>query len=240
MARPKIATGGIYHVYNRGVEKRDIFMDHSDYFRFIHDLFEFNDEAPAANHVRMREVRLPSSDITGEVGLPSFNWERPRRKLLVDILAFCLMPNHYHLLLRQWIDGGISKFMQKLGTGYTNYFNTKFKRDGVLFQGKYKAKLVERESHFIYLPHYIHLNPLDSANIKWREGKIRDIEKALKFLVSYRWSSYLDYIGIRNFPSLTQRKFLQDLFDEQGGCKKSLTRWLEMINLDMIKKIAID
>lgn len=229
MARPKIATGSVYHIYNRGVEKRNIFMDDSNYFRFIQDLFEFNNEDPAINLGRMIEVRLHS-----------FLPEKPRRRLLVDILAFCLMPNHFHLLLRQRVENGISKFMQKLGTGYTNYFNIKFKRDGVLLQGKYKAKLVEEEAHFIYLPHYIHLNPLDLADIQWRKGKIKNVEKALKFLISYRWSSYLDYIGIRNLPSLTQRRFLLDLFDEQGGYKESLIRWIKMIKLDDLKKTLID
>ena len=137
MARPLLVTGEIYHAYNRGTEGRRIFLNNNDYFRFIRYLYEFNDHD---NVVDMKRRFLRKSGLK--------NTSDPRiikrtREPLVDILEFTLMPNHYHLMLKQIADKGISRFMQRLGTGYTNYFNTKFKRKGVLFQGKYKAKLVD-------------------------------------------------------------------------------------------------
>ncbi len=231
MLRPKMANDEIYHIYNRGVEKRQIFMDNSDYFRFIHNLFEFNDEAPALN-LNYNLSRAPE--------IATQNASKRKRKLLVDILAFCLMPTHFHMMVRQRVDWGISKFMQKLGIGYTNYFNTKSKRAGVLFQGKYKAKIIDNEAYFIYLPHYIHLNPLDLTDMHWREGKVNNVKKVLEFLASYRWSAYLDYIGIKNFPSVTQREFLLGYFDEEGGYQESVANWLKAIELDKIKEVIIE
>jgi putative transposase len=152
MKKPQLENNEIYHILNRGVEQRNIFLDDKDYLRFIHDLYEFNDEAPAEN-IYYKSISLESYEV------------KPRkireRKSIVEILAFCLMPNHYHLLLKQKKDNGISKFMQKLGTGYTMSFNKKYKRKGTLFQNTYKAILIDKQNHFYNLPYYIHLNPLD-------------------------------------------------------------------------------
>ena len=216
MAKPELVNGEIYHIYNKGTEDRKIFLQDSDYFRFIHDLFEFNNEETTINVNRLFYKSYKSK--TKEILLT----KRKKRKLLVEIFAFCFMPNHFHLIVKQKIENGISKFMQKLGTGYTMYFNTRYERKGVLFQSKYKIKLVFSEEHFVYLPHYIHLNPLDLIGIKWREGKVDNPEKAAEFLESYRWSSYLDYIGRKNFPSVTQREFLSEVFGGGQGYKQSI------------------
>lgn len=144
----------------------------------------------------------------------------PERKLLVDILAFCLMDNHFHLLLRQRKERGIVTFMQKLGTGYTNYFNKKYTRVGSLFQGRFKAVLLEKESHFLYLPFYIHANPLAVLAPSERANP----EKALQFLASYRWSSYPDYIGKKNVPSVTSRDFLWKSLGGPAEHKKEMLR----------------
>ena len=174
MKKPSFINNGIYHIYNRGVEKRKVFLDDQDHFRFIHDLFEFNDEAPALNtyyrlpYLQSYEVQLQKTRLQ-KIGATNKAAGRRQRKLLVEILAFCLMPNHYHLLIRQRIDKGAVNFMQKLGTGYTNYFNKRYERVGSLFQGRFKAVLINKESHFIHLPYYIHLNPLDLEMPQWRE-----------------------------------------------------------------------
>ncbi len=208
MQRPHFIENHIYHVFNRGVDKRDTFLDDQDYYRFIHSLFEFNDEEPALN------VHYYFNPKTMEVcSMPVRKGNKPR-KILVEILLFTLMPNHFHLLLKQKADGGITKFMRKLGTGYTNYFNKKYERSGVLFQGKFKAVMLNKQEHLQYLPNYIHLNPLDlkygsRTSIGWR-GK-------MKFLEEYRWSSFPDYIGKKNFPSVSSRDFVLEIF---GGEKK--------------------
>ncbi len=150
MKKSILANDQIYHIYNRGVDKRDVFMDNQDYLRFIHNLFEFNDRALISNN----GYYFDSSNSNKMT-------ERKPRQLLVNILIFTLMPNHFHLLVQQKEENGIIKFMQKLGTGYAMYFNKKYDRVGGLFQGRFKAVLVNKDSHFIHLPFYIHANPLD-------------------------------------------------------------------------------
>lgn len=187
----------LYHVVNRGVDKRAIVLDDSDRVRFIHDLFAFNDKG-IVQHMsqpqRKREIL--------EAG----------RELLVSIHAFCLMDNHYHLLLSGLVENGISLFMQKLNMGYSKYFNERYKRVGALWQGKYKKILIERDAHYLYVPYYIHLNPLDYSMPEWRSGGIKDTMKALRKLREYRWSSHLDYLGEKNFPSVIHPDLITDLF----------------------------
>lgn len=186
----------IYHVLNRGVDKRQVFMDDADHARFVHNLYEFNDTANAQEYDRRRNVGRPTSHI---------------RERLVDILAWCLMKNHYHLLLSPRIENGIALFMKKLNGGYSKYFNEKYERVGALWQGKHKKILVERDAHFIYIPYYIHLNPLDYVMPEWRDGRVRNPAQALKHLGNYRWSSHLDFLGVRNFPSLIERRTVADM-----------------------------
>lgn len=232
MKKPQFENNEIYHVLNRGVEKRKIFLDDKDYFRFIHDLYEFNDEAPAEN-IYYKSLWLESYEV------------EPRkitkeRKLLVEILSFCLMPNHYHLIVRQLKDGGIIKFMQKLGTGYTMSFNKKYKRIGPLFQGTFKPILIDKSNHFLNLPYYIHLNPLDLKFPEWRVRKMGDYNEAIEYLNNYRWSSHLDYIGKKNFPSVTDRKLLLDIFGGEEKYKQSINKWLKEIEIGDIRELTLE
>jgi len=231
MKRVRFVNNEIYHIFNRGVEKRNIFSDKKDYFRFIHNLFEFNDEAPALNanyHFNPQSMEVEPQ------------YTRKPRKMLVEILAFCLMPNHYHLLVRQKRENGITNFMQKLGTGYTMYFNQKYKRVGALFQGRFKAVLVNKESHFIHLPYYIHSNPLDLIFPEWREGELKNFREAINFLKKYRWSSFLDYIGIKNFPSVTSRKFLANILGKPKEYLKEMENWLKEMDLTEFKEVILE
>jgi len=236
MKKPVFVNNEVYHIYNRGVEERKIFLDNKDYFRFIHNLFEFNDKAPAMNiyyklpQIQSYEVQLRKIRKT----------EREPRKLLVEIISFCLMPNHYHIFIRQKVDNGIVRFMQKLGTGYTNYFNKKYKRVGGLLQGRFKAVLIKDESHFIHLPYYIHLNPLDIKFPEWREREIKNYKEAMEFLENYRWSSFPDYIGKKNFPSVTQREFLSDFFGGPEQYKKDTIKWLKELDLENMTEILLE
>ena len=233
MRNIRFVNEGIYHVYNRSVEKREIFVDDQDRFRFIHDLFEFNDEAPAVNLYYKRPLIQSYEAKPRKI-------EQQKRKLLVEILAFVVMPNHFHLLLRQIKENGISNFMHKLGTGYTMYFNQKYERAGSLFQGTYKAILVNQEAHFIHLPYYIHLNPLDLKFPEWRDREIKNYKQAMKFLENYRWSSFLDYIGKKNFPSVTQREFLNEFFEGPENYKKDVMKWLKEMDLEEIEDFTLE
>lgn len=209
-------------------------MDEQDYFRFIHNLFDFNDENPATNSGYYFDP--DSMDVETGSNQP-LKKETPHRKLLVEILVFTLMPNHFHLLVRQKKDGGIVKFMHKLGTGYTMYFNRRYIRDGVLFQGKFKAVMVERDEYFQYLPHYIHCNPLGLKRL-YRGRTSIDWRRKMKFLEDYRWSSFPDYIGNNNFPSVTQRELLINEFGSEAGYKKHTKDYLrESVQLDTVEEV---
>ncbi len=202
MKKPVFADGHIYHVYNRGVDKRDVFLDDMDYFRFVNHLYELND----GNQVR--NVQYYLNHKTGNVEARKL-FGIQEREVLVEVLVFTLMPNHFHLMLRQVQENGIVRFMQKLGTGYTMYFNKKYERVGCLFQGPFKAAHIIEEAHLIHLPHYIHTNPLIL--------KYGGLTSIFSSLIDYRWSSFPDYIGRKNFPHVTERGFLLDIF---GGEEK--------------------
>ncbi|HUD02640.1 MAG TPA: transposase [Candidatus Paceibacterota bacterium] len=139
-----LAQGEYYHVFNRGVEKRDIFSDTDDLNRFLEGVRAFNSLNPIGSlfeHRFQKDVQLGSST--------------PK---LVEVVCYCLNPNHFHLLLKQVSEKGIQKFMQKLGTGYTNYFNEKYKRSGGLFQGRYKAVHTESNEQLLHTSVYVNLN----------------------------------------------------------------------------------
>ena len=216
----------LWHVLNRGVEGRSLFLDTRDYARFVHNLYEFNDATEADNLWRLFDS-LGMRDFVN----PSFRGER---KLLVNIHGWVLMKDHYHLLLSERVVGGISLFLRKLNVGYANYFNARYERKGTLFQGRTKKILIEHQSHFLYILHYLHLNPLDYLDgaEKWRlrsKSGIRNADEAMEYLESYRWSSYLDYIGKKNFPSILTTSLFKDAL---GDYSESLNEYLRDAEYD--------
>jgi len=228
----------IIHIINRGVDKRDIFKDDEDRFRFIHDLFEFNDINNVQNNFYAFKG-IKNNDIRYRY-IGANNANRKTRKLIVNLHAFCLMQNHYHLLASPLVGSGLPLFMQKLNGGYSRYFNRKHKRRGSLFESRYKAIKVINESHFIHLPFYVHLNPLDYSYPTWRERQLENPRSAFDKLLKYRWSSHLDYLGIKNFPSLTQREFFNEFFGGPAEYKKSIYDWLSQISILTISDIVKD
>lgn len=218
----------LYHLLNRGVDKRDIFLDRQDYARFVHDLYEFNDTKSAGStYHSFQNLDLRSPEI------------KPRQERLVDIHAWCAMRNHYHLLLSERVEGGITQFIRKLNIGYAKYFNERYNRSGALFQGRTKKIHLENDPHFLYMLHYIHLNPLDyKADSKlWREGKVANIPNALTHLRNYQWSSYLDYMGIHNFPHLLSTGFFSEVFVDY---KKDFTRFIDHMKSENLALPAIE
>src|SRR3989338_2053794 len=189
-----------YHVLNRGVDKRKIVMNDQDRKRFVADLFAMNNSLPVGN---MNYHFARSMDI----GRP---YRGEERKKLVQIHGWGLMDNHYHLLISEEVENGLSQFLKKLNMGYAKYFNERYKRSGALFQGKTKKVLIEHAAQFNYILHYIHLNPLDylKGAQNWRihnkdtKGDTWSTKSVLEYLSKYRWSSYLDYIGTKNFPEI--------------------------------------
>jgi len=204
----------IFHVLNRGVDKRDIVLDDGDRIRFIHNLYALNDKNRAPNPITQKGRRE--------------NLEN-NRSPLVNIHAFCLMSNHYHMLISAVDEDieNISKFMQKFNMAYTKFFNEKYQRNGVLWQGVFKIIPIKQDAHYNYIPYYIHLNPLDFAEPKWRSGQVSDTKKALAFLRNYRWSSHLDYLKVPNFPSVICKDRLELLFKNDNAYEREISHIIQ-------------
>ncbi len=175
----RFSKGEFYHLYNRGINKMTIFLDDVDKKRFIKLLFACNSKKP----VVFKSIQ----------GSPLEKIERG--ETIVDIGAYCLMPNHFHLLIREKIENGITMFMEKLFTAYSMYFNKKNERTGRLFEGIFKATHINYDEYLKYLFAYIHLNPVKLIDQKWKENSVADRETAEKFLKEYKYSSYFDYTG---------------------------------------------
>lgn len=212
MARNYIfAPGEYYHVYARGVEKLPVYREDFDYQRFVEALYLLNNK----NRMSVRDVKeaLPRGLTSGSV------FEFDREETIVDIGAYCLMPNHFHLLLREKdSDGkGVSKFMQKLMTSYTMYTNKKYERTGALFGSSFKARHVTDDVHLKYLFAYIHLNPRDIAP----GAQLRE----------YAYSSYSDYLSIdRPEKRIITPQVFPDYFS--GKIEEEINEWLDDIPLE--------
>jgi len=227
MAQRKIQfiNGEIYHIVIRAIKELNLFQDKKDYLRMIHDLFEFNDINPASSRFRVISHRN-KINVTRKDLVMFVENKRKKRKMLVEILAFCLMPNHVHLLVKQLQEGGISKLMQKLG-GYGLYYNKKYKRKGHLFQDKFQAVHIRNNEQLKTVFVYIHTNPTAIIYPKWKEKGIKNTNRVIKYIESYRWSSYSDYLEKKNFPSLTNREFLLKVMGGTKGCHLFVNAWLK-------------
>lgn len=214
--REKPQEDQIYHIYNRGVEKRDIFTVDNDRRRFISYLYFFNDANATDNIRRLCDIRLETND---------------NREKLVEIIAFVLMDNHFHLLIKPAVENGVSVFMQKLGIGYTKYFNIKYKRVGPLFQGKYKFVQIETDEQLSYIPHYIHLNPVELIEPGWKEKTITNPEKAFNFAKDYYWSSLADYLGDNRFFNIIDKEILSEELGGSQEYEKDVNDWLKSMVL---------
>ncbi len=186
LRKDPFVTGEYYHIYNRGVDKRIIFKSNPDYERFLMLLYVAN----TLEHLRLDNLINQNRKKFHEI------LKIDRGPSLVFIGAWCLMPNHFHLIVRQEVDGGITKFMKKVGTGYAMYFNNKYKRQGALFGGLFKSKLVENNDRYLrHLFGYIHLNPLEIQFPEWEKSVKKPKISMSDFLESYRYSSYWEYRG---------------------------------------------
>lgn len=196
MRKISFVKDGIYHVFNRGVEKRTIFLDESDRWRFLQGMYLFNDENSSFRLLWDLEHR--KGELNFRVLKEIVRDQKTARKPLVKIMADCLMPNHYHFLLQEIKEGGISRFMHKLGVGYTNYFNKKYKRVGSLFQGTFKAVPVDQDAYLQYLLAYINvINPGQLLEPELKERGTKNFVGILKFAEEFLWSTNKEYLGTR-------------------------------------------
>ncbi len=215
------AEGEFYHVYNRGVEKRIIFLTDGDYARMELLLYLCNSKT-AVNIRAYRERGFSYESL----------WSLDIDKPLVDIGAWCLMQNHFHLLVHESRAGGISQFMLKLTTAYSMYFNAKNERVGSLMQGPFKAEHVSSDRHLQYLFSYIHLNPVKriSGEDQWKEKGIKDMKRVRNFLNEYQHSSLSDYMKPRARPQakIINPKPFPWKFESISRMSAELVEWLEI------------
>jgi putative transposase len=211
--------GEFYHLYNRGTEKRDIFLDDVDYRRFTSLLYFANSEKPADLKLQGRTLYERVEDREG--------------KPLVELAAYCLMPNHFHLLVRACSEDGISRYIQKVSTGYTMYFNKRYDRSGTLFQGKFKASHVATDRYLSYLIAYIHLNPVKLIQPSWKETGITDQQRAERYLTTYPYSSFQDYSGRARLENILLAK---DVLPESSPhfFQESVSEWLAYTRSDLV------
>ena len=213
-------TNGVYHVIKRGVEKRKIFLKPQDYSRFILGIELCNTDqatdlwtllagsSPAKIAERLQEKRAS------------------KQQSLVDVLTFNLMPNHFHMGLREIKEGGISQYMQKMG-GYSTYFNKQYNRVGPLFQSRFKAIRIRDDIQLNNMFVYVHTNPVELWEPSWKDFKVENSKNAIQKLEGYWASSYNDYIGRSKFPHAINRKFFLNFYGSERKCKQAVEDWIK-------------
>jgi putative transposase len=231
--KTQFANNEIYHIIIRSVGDTPIFIDEDDHFRGIFSLYEFNnsnkitiwnrrrDRKRFKNKIRKIGVRSESSPFLDGRDIISLD----KRDVFVEILAFVIMPNHIHLIVRQLSTDGISRFMQKFG-GLAWYFNNKYSRKGHLFC-TYRSIHIENNEQLRNVFIYVHCNAISLIEPGWKKNGIKNPKKVIEFLRNYRWSSYLDYIGIDNFRSVSQRDFLLEFLGGLRECMDMIDNWVK-------------
>lgn len=207
--------GGYYHVYNRGVEKRNIFEDEQDYKVFIKYLKECLCPPPDPLKIK-KSFTLQGYTFKGIPHQPKNFYDK------VELIAYCLMPNHFHFMLRQKNKQDIRAFIQSISTRYAMYFNKKYKRVGSLYQGTYKSVLIENENYLLHLSRYIHLNPSDIT---------KDIELA--------YSSYADFLGNRKTPWIKPQVVLAYFDKAKEDFVKGVNTYKNFVEKHKIDSVAI-
>lgn len=216
-----------YHIYSRGNSKQKIFLDKEDYNYFINCIYCFN----SCKNIRFREDVIKKK-------IDIFDLERGER--LVSIGSWVLMPNHFHLYLTTshrsdlWLKPNknrISEFMRKVLTAYSSYFNKKYKRTGGLFEGKFKSVHINKDNQAKYLFSYIHLNPVKLIDKNWKEEGVKDKNKTLEFLLKYKWSSYLDFKGIKRRQNrILNLEDFPKYFNNINDFDSEILEWLKFNN----------
>lgn len=204
-----LVNGQFYHIYNRGVEKRRIFENRRTYTRFLQAASYYQLKGPKPKFSNFIKYKLFEPD--------------PNEKI-VDIICYCLMPNHFHFLIKQLKEGGVSEFISKLINSYTKYYNIKFDRVGPLLQGQFKAVLIESDEQLIHVSRYIHLNPVSSFLVKKPED--------------YEWSSYNEYL---NGKGICAKNEILNFFKSAKDYKKFVDDQINYAQkLELIKHQLLD
>src|SRR3989344_499221 len=194
-----LANDQFYHIFNRGVEKRTIFEYKRDYERAINTI----------KFYRFKNLPLKFSKFLIKPKENKFELYKKIEKNgeLIEIIAYCLIPNHFHLLVKQLQENGISKALSNFTNSYAKYFNTRNNRNGPLFQGIFKAVRVESNEQLLHLSRYIHLNPVVSFVIK--EENFED----------FAWSSLKEYLN-NSIEGFCKKDYILDQFKSINEYKK--------------------
>ncbi len=195
MRKVQFINGEYYHIYNRGVDKRQIFLDEEDHLKFLKSLKEFNNKS-------YYEER---SKIVKECGLKELSSFLRKVEKVVEVICYCLNPNHFHLILKQLGEGGIPNFLHKIGTGFTNFFNKKYKRPGSLLEGPYKGIHIDNNNYLLWLSGYVNGN-----------SEIHKIAKA----DGYKWSSYGVFLGQRKSEIISGQEVILSQFNQLNKYKE--------------------
>lgn len=191
------APGEYYHVFNRGMQKQRIFENDSDRIRFLFLLLALQGKNSIKN--MSREVKRNTKESSLHI-LPELKTDILKERT-VELLSFCLMPNHFHLLLKEISEGGISKYMQRVTTAYTKYFNARHQKSGHLLQSSYKCVHIEDDLQLMHVSAYIHKNAIELTG--WRE----------KYM-DYPWSSLKDYVSKNRFSDLLSTDLILEHYDK--------------------------
>lgn len=210
----KFDTDEYYHIYNRGNHRRTIFHDPVDYQFFKIGLFRCN--------------------TTGKIR--TFGSQEDR---LVSVISYNLLPNHFHLMLRQEVENGISLFMYRLQKAYSTFSNRKRARTGTLYEGPFKAKHVSTEAYFNHLPRYIHLNIGDLTPYDWRNGSVSNWKDFLKIMSDYPWSSHIDYMRQRQDLPILNLDIITDLFPNPNIYEDFIRSW-STSDITIARSITVD
>lgn len=198
MRKTPFVTGEYYHIFNRGVDKRITFSDESDVQRFYDSIEKFNTIEPIGS--------IYENSFIQKLGSPT---SKSEQDALVTLVAHCANPNHFHLILKQEAEKGIEKFMQRVGTGYTKYFNNKNKRSGTLFQGKFKSIHVHSNEYLLHLSAYVNLN-----------DQVHQLGSPTSKLVRSRssWDEYVE--GNEDTPGICEKGIILEQFENKEDYKK--------------------
>ena len=217
---PPLVNGEIYHVVSRSVGDTSVFDNEKDFYRGIFCIYEFNNDKPVNIWIRRRNRKVEKK-VLGPTSLTL-----QKRNMFVEVLAFSFMPNHFHLILRQLKESGITKFMQKVGTGYAGYFNKKYNRRGHLFN-KFRAIHIKDNNQLKNAFVYVHANLISLFEPGWKEKGVKNSNKIIEFLENNKRHSYMDYLGKKAFPSVTQRNFYLEFMGGADGCKQAVDSWVK-------------
>lgn len=205
------ASGYFYHIFNRGVEKRIIFSNERDHQRFLQTLYYYQFRGPKPRFSMY--TRFKDKDFS-------------RNPKIVEVICYCLMPNHFHILAKQIEDGGIQEFIRKATNSYTKYYNTKHKRVGHLFQGTFKAVPIETDPQLLHVSRYIHLNPY--------------VSELTDNLDNYPYSSYPHFIGLKK-DNLCESEVILESFKDSADYKEFISGYGDYAReLEQLKHFLLD